>query len=431
MKLAAHVRPAVLALLCVAAAVAPVPAGAQQSVTQVDALAALQTGLQAMVAEKQLPNAQAVIAKDGRELVRFSVGKLDIEAGHPLPPNAIFRLYSMTKPITSVAVMMLVEEGLIAIDAPLSRYMPEFGDLRVYKSGSVDKMETEPTARPVTIGDLLTHSSGMTYNFTGNGAVQQYYRRHGVMRDGSVGRKEGDALPARTMDELIARLAEAPLLHQPGERFSYSNSTGVLGALIERVTGTGLEAFFQNRIFDPLEMKDTRFVVDDARISRLVSNYVAVEGGLESIETAAGSEYRDPARAFDGGGALAGTLDDYLNFTQMLANRGEWNGRRLLRAETVDLMFQPRLETGGQAHENVLFGYGLGIGDAISERRGSMPAGAGGWSGSANTYFLVHPGHKLVAIVMTNALIGPPFIDRTIRLRTLLDRAAQAVIAGD
>ncbi|MCW2362365.1 MULTISPECIES: serine hydrolase domain-containing protein [Sphingobium] len=430
MRAAARLAAGALACLWLTATPLAAKAGAAaEAVAPTDALAALRAGLQAMVDARELPNAQAVIVKDGRERLRVSIGKLDLEAGRVLPADAIFRLYSMTKPITSVAVMMLVEEGKIAIDAPLSRYMPEFADLRVYKSGSLDAMVTEPLNRPVTIGDLLTHSSGVTYNFTGNGPVQQYYRRHGVMRAGGVGQNADDAPPARTMDELIARLAKAPLLHQPGARFSYGNSTGILGALIERVTGQGLDAFLQARIFDPLEMTDTRFVVDDARATRLVTNYAAVDGGLQAIEPAATSEYRDPARPFDGGGALAGTLHDYLNFAQMLANRGAWHGKRLLRPETVDQMFQPRLETGGQPHENVLFGYGLGLGDAVSEQRGGMPAGAGGWSGSANSYFFVHPGRNLVAIVMTNVLVGPALVDRTIRLRGLVDQAAQAVLA--
>ncbi|MCW2381245.1 MULTISPECIES: serine hydrolase domain-containing protein [unclassified Sphingobium] len=430
MRAAARLAAGALACLGLTATPLAAKAGAAaEAVAPADALSALRAGLQAMVDARELPNAQAVIVKDGRERLRVSTGKLDLEADRALPVDAIFRLYSMTKPITSVAVMMLVEEGKIAIDAPLSRYMPEFADLRVYKSGSLDAMVTEPLNRPVTIGDLLTHSSGVTYNFTGDGPVQQYYRRHGVMRAGGVGQNADDAPPARTMDELIARLAKAPLLHQPGARFSYGNSTGILGALIERVTGQGLDAFLQARIFDPLEMTDTRFVVDDARATRLVTNYAAVDGGLQAIEPAATSEYRDPARPFDGGGALAGTLHDYLNFAQMLANRGTWHGKRLLRPETVDQMFQPRLETGGQPHENVLFGYGLGLGDAVSEQRGGMPAGAGGWSGSANSYFFVHPGRNLVAIVMTNVLVGPAFVDRTIRLRRLVDQAAQAVLA--
>ena len=187
------------------------------------------------------------------------------------------------------------------------------------------------------------------------------------------------------------------------------------------------EQFLAERIFEPLQMTDTTFVVSDAQLPRFVTNYVATADGLESIETAEHSEYRYSSRMFDGGGALAGTMEDYLHFAQMLASRGEWNGRRLLSPETVDAMFMPRLETGGSAHEDVLFGLGLGIGDAASEAIGSMPAGAGGWSGSGNTYFFVDPRADLVAVVMTNVLIGGDFADRTIRLRELLNMAAAQV----
>lgn len=390
----------------------------------------LRAGLAGMIAQGTLPNAQVIISRDGKDVVRFHMGMLDRESGKPLPDNAIFRLYSMTKPITTVAAMMLVEEGRISLDAPISRYLPEFAHMRVYESGDLENMVTVPAARQITVRDLMTHSSGLTYNFTGNTPVQQYYRKHGVMRGGGVGRRPEDAPPAATMDELIQRLAAAPLLHQPGERFSYSNSTGVLGVLVERASGMPLDRFFKERIFAPLEMQDATFVVSDAQLPRFVANYNASADGMTVAETAEQSEYRDPARMFDGGGALAGTAEDYLHFAQMLANRGEWHGHRLLSAESVDAMFTPLLETGGQAHENVMFGLGLGIGDAASEAIGGMPAGAGGWSGSGNTYFFADPRRNLVALLMTNELIGGEFIDRTVKIRTLLDRAAVEVGSG-
>lgn len=429
-RLARQTRSTVLAaMVCATIAVAPgvySPALAQAPARK-DAVAELRAGLAAMIADGTLPNAQVIIARGGKEQVRFRLGKADVESGRDLPEDAIFRLYSMTKPITCVAVMMLVEQGKIALDAPVSRYLPEFAGLRVYQSGDVDHMVTVAPDRPVTIRDLLTHTSGLTYNFMGDTPVQQYYRKYGVMRGGGVGRQPGDAPPARTMDELMARLAAAPLLHQPGEKFSYGNSTGVLGVVVERVSGVRLDAFLRERIFAPLDMKDTGFVVSDAQLPRFVANYTASPGGMTLAETAAESEYRDPNRMFDGGGALAGTAHDYLNFAQMLANRGVWKGRRLLSEQTVDAMFTPRIETGGSAYENVMYGFGLGIGDAASEAIGGLPAGAGGWSGSGNTYFFADPRSGVVALLMTNELIGPAFAERTVRLRSLLDRAAVEV----
>lgn len=225
------------------------------------------------------------------------------------------------------------------------------------------------------------------------------------------------------MDELIGRLAAAPLLFQPGERWHYSNSTGVLGVVIERAAGMPLDQFFAQNIFAPLGMEDMTFLVDGAQAPRLVTNYVATEDGINAVETSDHSEYRNPARMFDGGGALAGTMDDYLRFAQMLANGGELDGVRLLSRHSVDDMFTARFQTGGSAHENTMFGLGLGLGDAASEAIGSMPAGAGGWSGSANSYFFIDPRVRLVAVVMTNELTGPAYTDRTVRLRSLLNRA--------
>ncbi|WP_054529182.1 serine hydrolase domain-containing protein [Erythrobacter sp. SG61-1L] len=417
--------------LALGAFVPAAPAYAETAaVAPLSAVTELHDGLAAMIADGTLPNAQVVIARGGKDIVRFHMGDLDRESATPLPEDAIFRLYSMTKPITTVAAMMLVEEGRISLDAPIARYIPEFADMRVYESGDLDHMVTVPATRQITVRDLMTHSSGLTYNFTGNTPVQQYYRKHGVMRGGGVGRQPGDAAPAASMDELIARLAAAPLLHQPGERFSYSNSTGVLGVVVERASGMPLDRFFKERIFDPLEMHDATFVVSDAQLPRFVTNYTASKGGMTAVETAEASEYRDPQRMFDGGGALAATMEDYLHFAQMLANRGEWHGRRLIKAESVDAMLTPLLQTGGQAHENVMFGLGLGIGDAASEAIGGMPAGAGGWSGSGNTYFFADPRRNLVAILMTNELIGGEFTERTVRIRTLLDRAAVEVGSG-
>lgn len=180
-----------IALACASSAVAK-PVSAWQS-DPADALTQLRNGLAEMVSQGELPNAQVAILKGGKEITRFSLGKADLETGKPLPKDAIFRLYSMTKPITSVAAMMLVEDGRIAIDAPVERYIPELAGLRVYTSGTLNDMVTVPTSRPITIGDLLTHSSGITYNFMGNTPVHQYYRRHGVMRSGGVGRGRAKA----------------------------------------------------------------------------------------------------------------------------------------------------------------------------------------------------------------------------------------------
>lgn len=330
----------------------------------------------------------------------------------------------MSKPITSVAIMILVEDGRLSLDDPVRRFLPALSDLRVYASGDVEDMVSVPALRPVTIRDLLTHSSGFTYQFMGNSPVHRYYRRQGVMRETAVGKQPGDAPPARNLDELVARLGKAPLLHQPGARFSYGYSTTVLGAVIERVSGMRLDRFLRERIFVPLAMRDTSFYVDDARLGRFVAHYTATATGIAPIETAEASEYRDQRRLLDGGGALAGTARDYLHFAEMIANRGTWHGRRLLRRATIDEMTKPRLRTGGTGLEDTWFGFGFAIGDARSEAMDGLPRGALSWAGSGNTYFFADPAHRMVALFMTNELTPASFTGRTETFRTLVDRTA-------
>ncbi|MFT3964549.1 MAG: serine hydrolase domain-containing protein [Sphingobium sp.] len=389
---------------------------------------ALGQQLSAMIEAGELPNAMVLVEQDGRPLLSLRLGYADVEHKVPLTDDAIFRLYSMTKPITTVAIMMLAEEGGLSLHDPVGRYLPELAHLRVYAGGQDEPLETVPTQRPVTIEDLLMHASGMSYEFMGDTPVHRYYRRHGVSRATAVTSGQDQAPPARTLDELVARLGDAPLLHQPRERFSYGFSTTVLGAVIERVAGEKLDLFLKRRIFDPLDMRDTAFVVDDAHAARLVTNYAATAEGFLPIDLPTTSEYRDPSRMLDGGGGLAGTMRDYRHFAEMLANRGSWHGHRLLKPESVDAMFTPRIRTGGAPEEDAMFGYGLAIGDKGTEAKGSLPEGAGSWAGSGNTYFFADPKHQAVAILMTNMLTPPPYAQRTYRLRALVNQAALAVI---
>lgn len=406
---------------------ATVPAAAQAGTTPAQATRSLKAELDAMVAAGELPNALVLIEQDGKPLIEVSTGYSDIEKRTPVTRDAIFRLYSMSKPITTVAIQQLAERGLIALDAPVGTYLPELSDLRVWDGSPDEPVLTVPAGRPVTILDLLTHTSGITYEFMGDTPVHRYYRAHGVGRVTLASSEQPQARPAASLGELVARLGQAPLLHQPGARFSYGFSTTVLGAVIEKVSGETLDAYFQTHIFAPLEMKDTTFVVSDAQAPRLVVEYSASAQGLKAVDRPETSEYRQPDRLRDGGGALAGTLEDYRHFAEMLANRGVWHGKRVVSAASVDAMFSPRLRTGGGPDLDIPFGLGLGIGDAGTEARGGVPVGAGSWSGSANSYFFADPVHKLVTIVMTNELTPGAFMARTWKLRAALDRAALAV----
>lgn len=389
--------------------------------------AALGAELESMVADGSLPQALVLISQDDTPLIEIATGYSDIATRTPIRPDALFRLYSMSKPITTVATLQLVEQGRFALDTPVGDILPELAALKVWDGSPAYPPRTLDTTRPVTILDLLTHTSGITYEFMGASPVHRFYREHGVGRTTQATSGKAQAKPAQDLGELVARLGSAPLLHQPGEPFSYGFSTTVLGAVIEKVSGQSLDAYLEAHIFVPLQMTDTTFVVRDAQAPRLVTGYRASPGGLVAVDAPATSEYRNPLRLRDGGGALAGTLEDYRHFAEMLAHKGLWRGKRVLGEASVNHMFSPRLRTGGGDHLDSPFGLGLAIGDAGTEARGGLPIGAGSWSGSANTYFFVDPLHDIVAILMTNELTPGPFAARTWRLREAINRAALAV----
>ncbi len=386
----------------------------------------LKADLSGMVERGELPGAIVRIEQDGRTLADIRVGYQDVASQTALADDALFRLYSMSKPVTSVAIMMLAEQGLLRLDDPASRFLPELAEMRVYESGELDDMKTVAARRPITIADLLSHSSGITYHFAGVTPVHQYYRQNGVMRDTPVGRTPQDGPPARTLDELVARIGKAPLLHQPGDRFAYSYSTTMLGAIAERATGKRLDQALRRMIFDPLAMTDTGFFVEDADLPRLVTNYAALPGGLMPIETPETSEYRDRARLLDGGGALAGTTADYLNFCRMLVDGGVFQGRRLLAEDSVRAMMTPRV-AADMPPMSIPFGYGFALGDAASEAAGLQPAGTASWGGSASTYFFVDPNAKATTLLMTHVLVMPPLETGT-NLRKRVNGAALALI---
>ncbi|MCJ2182313.1 beta-lactamase family protein [Novosphingobium sp. 1949] len=388
----------------------------------------LKAELDAMVAHGELPQALVLIEQHGQPLAEITTGYANVAKRTPIRRDALFRLYSMSKPITTVAVLQLVEAGKLTLDTPVGRVLPDLAHLRVWNGSNAYPPETVAADRPVTILDLLTHTAGITYEFMGNTPVQRYYREHGVGRVTQAQSGAPEAPPARDLAQLVQRLGQAPLLHQPGGPFSYGFSTTVLGAVVEKVSGQSLDAYFHDHIFAPLEMTDTTFVVSDAQAPRLVTGYAASGDGLTAVDPPETSEYRDPNRLRDGGGALAGTLEDYRHFAEMLAHKGQWRGRRILSEHLVDQMFSMRLRTGGGEHLDTPYGLGLALGDAGTEERGSLPVGTGSWSGSANTYFLVDPVHDAVALVMTNELTPGASVARTWKLRAAIDRATLALI---
>lgn len=388
--------------------------------TENSVVGSLRAELDRAIGAHEIPGATVVVVRDGQTLVDETRGWADAKRQIPLERDAIFRLYSMSKPITSVAIMMLAEQGKLRLDDPAERYLPELKGVRAYASGEGAAMVTEPTKRLITIADLLTHRSGITYHFTGTTPVHRYYRKHGVMRDTPVGRAPEDGAPARSLDQLVARIGKAPLLHQPGQAFAYSYATTLLGAVIERATGERIDRYLARTIFVPMGMKDSGFFIADSQLLR----FTALHGpGLAEVERPETSDYRDRGRLQDAGGALVGTADDYLRFAQMLAHGGTLHGVRLLRPESVDALFTPRIEMAGQGPFRMQFGYGFSIGDAESAAAGVQPADSYSWSGSGNTYFFIDRRRKAVALLMTHIL------GDTAELRAVFNRAATDLIA--
>jgi CubicO group peptidase (beta-lactamase class C family) len=402
---------------------------ADRTAATVSASTDLESRLQSLVENGSMPGAVVLIARDGDVLASAVLGYRDIAESQPMTKDSIFRLYSMSKPITSVAIMMLVEEGKLGLDQPVADILPEFSNMRVYETGSLEDMTTVPVERPITIRDLLLHKAGITYHFTGTTPVHQYYRKYGVMRDTPVGRTPEDGEPAHSLDELVARLGEAPMLHQPGDQFAYSYSTTVLGAVIERVSARSLDVFLEERIFEPLGMTDTGFFVEDNDLRRFVTNYMMTENGLTEIESPEDSDYRDRDRLLDGGGALAGTAADYFRFARMLANEGELDGAQLLSAETVGQMFRPHAVIEGLGPQ-IGFGFGFSVGDESTEASGMMPAGAVGWSGSGNTYFWLDPETDEIVVFMTQVITPPPYHEKARRFRAVVKDLAQDLFSS-
>jgi CubicO group peptidase (beta-lactamase class C family) len=374
-------------------------------------LARIRQVLRGEVEEKKLPGAVALVARKGRVAYFDAVGARDPGSGAPLGKDAIFRVYSMTKPFVSVAAMMLVEEGRIVLSDPVSKYLPAFGKMQV----SVAKpdaatgkpgYEMVPASPPPTVYDLLRHTSGLAYAFsTSNAPVREAYGKRGVVRPESL-HAYRDLTPAEEVDAL----AGAPLAHQPGRVWEYGLSTDVLGRIVEVVSGKRLGEFLDERIFKPLQMPDTAFFVSKDRAGRLAQGF--------SVDPATGQPSKPidvlaPPKNDSGGAGAVSTASDYLRFCEMLLHGGELDGVRLLSRSTVILMTSDHLgnllDAGPSPGENLLGvkGYTFGLGFAVRREDGlaAVPGRAGEvtWGGAAGTYFWIDPQEELIGILMTQA----------------------------
>ncbi|HEY0943065.1 MAG TPA: serine hydrolase domain-containing protein [Steroidobacter sp.] len=370
----------------------------------------------------RLPGALALVARRG-EIAHFSVqGHMDVERARPLQQDTIFRIYSMTKPVTSVAMMMLVEEGLIALDDPVHRYIPQWRNLGVYEAGVAGAFRTRPVTAPMRIVDLMRHTSGLTYGLQQRTNVDAAYRKFGW----------GDPNGSGTLEEMIEGLAKLPLEASPGEVWTYSVSTDVLGYLVGKVSGVPFDEFVRQRISAPLGMVDTDFHVPAAKASRFAACYLATpEGGMKLQDDPQASPFLRAPTFVSGGAGLVSTAADYLRFCRMLLNGGELEGTRLLSRKTVELMTTNHLAGGkdltdvcvGLFSEVAFSGVGFGLGFAVttSPARCLLPGSAGdySWGGMASTYFWIDPREQLIVIFMTQ-LIPSTLYNVRRELRTLV-----------
>ena len=339
------------------------------------------------VASGRLPGAVAMVARRGQIALFEAVGQQDPAKGAPMQTDSIFRIYSMTKPVVSVAVMMLVERGQLLLSDPVSRWLPEFANQQVATAQGL-----EPVRNPATVQDLLRHTAGLTYEFLGTSPVQQQY--------GSV----KIASRERTNAEFCQTLAALPLQFQPGSVWAYSRATDVLGRLVEVVSGQGLGAFLQSEIFGPLGMVDTGFAVPPEQHHRIAEPFAHDPDGGVPMKVL---EPRQVPAMEGGGGGLMSTAMDYTRFLQCLRNRGELNGVRLLGPHTVDFMTADHL--GGIPADGTLLppGHGFGLGFAVRTHLGLSPVpGSVGlyyWGGIAGTTFFVDPAQDMYAMLMVQA----------------------------
>lgn len=364
-------------------------------------LARLDAAMQAYVDARKAAGLVAYVARAGGVVHLRGYGMADAEAERAMSPDTLFRLASMTKPVTSVAALMLIEEGRLALEDPVARYLPAFSALRVAVADRSDvELRFEPAARPITIRDLMTQTSGIPYGFGQSGAL---WKAAGLSGGYYLERDE-------PMSALVERMAALPLDAQPGERFVYGHSTDILGVIIEQVSGMSLDAFFRERIFVPLGMKDTHFYVPAEDAHRLSAVYAADAGGIRRAEGAEpldgqGHFVEGPRRVFSGGAGLVGTAADYGRFAQMLLNGGELDGVRLLSPRGVALMTANHV---GDRFANDYaprpgMGFGLGVAVALDPGAAGMygTPGSYGFSGAYFTNFWIDPEERMVMIVMT------------------------------
>jgi CubicO group peptidase (beta-lactamase class C family) len=413
---------------------APAPASPESAGMSKAALDRVENHLkQRYIDAGRFPGTQLLVYRRGKIVHSTVQGFADLERKVPVKDDTIFRIYSMTKPITSVAFMMLVEEGKVALDESVHKYIPEWKNLGVFQAGTYPAFLTKPPARPMQIVDLLRHTSGLTYGFQQRSNVDAGYRE----------RKIGEVEKAGTLQSMIDDLAKIPLEFSPGEAWNYSVSTDVLGYLVGLISGMPFEQFLKERIFNPLGMNDTDFFVPADKAHRFAACYSAdPKGGFNPLaadrkvnltlqDDPTTSSFLSPPSLVSGGGGLCSTAADYLTFCRALLNRGELGGVRLIAPKTLALMTTNHLPGGRDLtelsrslfSEATLAGVGFGLGFAVTMNPATtlIPGSPGEyyWGGAATTSFWIDPAEDLITIFMTQVLPSSAYPLRR-ELRTMV-----------
>jgi len=390
-------------------------------------LARIDRHFEGYVEQKKLAGWHVALSRRGQLVHSSTCGHRDIESDAPFTDDTVVRIFSMTKPITSVAAMMLYEEGAFELKSPISTWLPEFGDTRVYRSGSHLNPVTDPLVEPIRVWHLLTHTSGLTYGFHNTHVTDAIYRRAGF---------EWGNPPGADLADCCAKWASLPLAFQPGTEWNYGVSTDVLGRLVEVVSGMPLDEFFRTRIFEPLGMTATGFFVPEHAHDRFATLYVRnpATGEATPAPGPLGRGMLEPPTMLGGGGGLVGTAHDYLRFAHMLLNRGELDGVRLLGPRTVDYMTRNHLPGGADLErfgrplfaETSFDGVGFGLGFSVvldsAANKVMRSEGEFSWGGAASTIFWVDPANEIVALFLTQLLPSSTYPIRS-QLNQLVQQA--------
>lgn len=390
-----------------------------------DRLGRIDSHFRRYVDDGRLPGWTIAVARRGRVAHLAHYGLADREAGRAVTDDTVWRIYSMTKPITSVAAMMLYERGALELTDPVSRYIPAFADMRVYRGGSAANPGTVPAGEPMRVWHLLSHTSGLTYGFHHAHPVDEMYRAKGF---------EFGVPRGMDLETACDAFAQFPLVFDPGTEWNYSVATDVLGRVVEVASGKKLDAFLAEEILAPLDMTDTAFSVGEADLDRLAALYVRnPAGGLRRYDTMGDAATRPPTY-LSGGGGLVSTAADYHRFTQMLARGGELDGARLLSPRTVAYMATNHLPGGHDLDtvgrpifaESSFAGVGFGLGFSVvldpAAGKGVTSPGEYAWGGLASTAFWVDPVEEITAMFFTQLLPSSTYPIRP-QLRALVNQA--------